>query len=388
MQNAVETLAQTSAQINQTIADAQRAEAQATQDVALTNLTLATGVSVYRDYHSYDLWRAQAMVDNARRYAVLARHAIEAKFLVDLSTMQTDEALVAAPATWADEVYDYDLSLPAAVGLSVGTATPGGIYPNKVQDYIGNLQQFVDGYALSRPTASVNTDSDVITVLGPNTVIPSSCGGASDTMQTSWSYYCPAQGWVGGGALTTPTGGGSPQPTLASQACGMGQLATKARVIFSLDAWGQPNAYGVQAPPSLQFNARWNRLAVNLVGTGIKDCTKAQDPLGCYSSSYIPFNLTQTGPSWVVDYSGEWRTLNVPVGQVNLGKALVAEQWLDPISNGWSEPYVQAVQREEFSERPLDGTYVLELELAPEVDLDNIERIQILTDTSYWVRQQ
>jgi len=165
-------------------------------------------------------------------------------------------------------------------------------------------------------------------------------------------------------------------------------MATKARVIFSLDAWGQVDAYGVQAPPSLQFNARWNRLAVNLVGTGIKDCTKAQDPLMCYSSSYIPYNLTQTGPSWVVDYDGEWRSLNVPVGQVNLGKALVAEQWLDPISNGWSEPYVQAVQRVEFSERPLDGTYQLELELAPEVNLDNIERIQILTDTSYWVRQQ
>jgi hypothetical protein len=379
--SAVQNLAETTAAINKAIADAARAEAQASQDAALASLT-TSNISVYRDYHSYDLYRAQALVDDARRYAVTARRAIEAKFLVDLSTMNNDEAFVAAPSSWADQIYDYDLSLPAAVGLSVGSATPSGIYPNKVLDYIGNLQRFVDGYAVNRPTASAHNDSDVLTVLGPKTTIPNTCGSAAASMQGSWSYYCPGTGWK---ASQNPDG--SPAPP--SQACGTtGALPTKARVVFSIDAWGRINAYGPEAPPTLQFNARWNRVAVNLVGTGIKDCSKALDPLACYSSSFVPYNLTDVGPSWVVDYDGEWRAESVPIGQINMAKALVAEQWLDPISNGWDKPYVQSVQRTEYAERPLDGTYQLELELGPEVQLDNLERIQILTDTSYWVKQQ
>jgi hypothetical protein len=383
--DAVTTLAETSADISKAVADASRAQAQAAQDAALASSTVQSNYSVYRDYSSYDLWRAQAMVDNARRYAVAARRAIEAKFIVDLSTMTADEAFVAAPSTWADEVYGYDFSLPAAVGLSVGTgsASTSGIYPNKIADYIGNLKQFVNGYAVNRPTASASGESDVISLLGPDTSLavqcPASMPGPSNTLQALWSYYCPGSSqWVQGSS-TVPS----------AKACGGGGMApSRARLVFSLDAWGRIDQYGVQAPPSQRFNTRWARLAVNLVGTGIKDCTLAADPLSCYSSSFIPYNLTHTGPSWVVDYENEWRTLGVPIGQINLGKALTAEQWLDPVSNGWDKPYVQAVQRLEFSERPLDGSYQLELELGPEVVLGNIERVQILADTSYWVRQQ
>lgn len=377
---AVENLAEVSAEVKLTVATAQRAQAQAAQDAQLASMTLPSGFGVYRDYHSYDLWRAQAMVDNARRYAVAARRAIEAKFLVDLSTMTADEAFVAAPSTWADQVYDYDLSLPAAVGLSVGTAVPSGIYPNKVADYIGNLQRFVDGYAVSRPTASASGESDVLTLLGPDAELPPACpaSGAGKNLRASWSYYCPSTSqWVPGSSSVA-----------AADICGSGGPPTKARVVFSIDAWGRVDTYDVQAPPSLRFNARWARIAVNLVGTGIKDCTKAADPLGCYSSSFLQYDLTHVGPSWVMDFEGNWRTLAVPIGQINLAKALVAEQWLDPISNGWDKPYVQAVERHEFTERPLDGTYQLELELGPEVRLGNIERVQILSDTSYWVRQQ
>ena len=89
----------------------------------------------------------------------------------------------------------------------------------------------------------------------------------------------------------------------------------------------------------------------------------------------------------MIDYEGAWNTLGVPVGQVNQAKALTAEQWLNPITNGWSAAYVQAVERHEFAERPLDGTYQLELDVAPEVQLGQIDRVQVLADTSYWVRQ-
>ena len=45
------------------------------------------------------------------------------------------------------------------------------------------------------------------------------------------------------------------------------------------------------------------------------------------------------------------------------------------------------VQRQEFRERPVDGSYELELEVSPDVQLDRIERVQVLMETNYWVRE-
>ena len=127
---------------------------------------------------------------------------------------------------------------------------------------------------------------------------------------------------------------------------------------------------------------------MNLVGTGVQDCTKALDPLGCYSSPFVLYDLTHVGPSYITDYEGGWHVLAVPKGQINQAKALASEQWLDPITNGWSASYVQAIARPEFQDRPLDGTYQIVFTVGPEVQLSHIDRVQVLTQTSYWERQQ
>ena len=387
-------IAASSANMQFEMANTGRAKAQAALESTLAAAGQQTSFGIYRSYHNYDLWRAKALLEDARRFSVAARRAIEAKYIVDLSTMNSPEAFVAAPSSWADQIYDNDLSLPAAVGLSVGTANASGIYSNKILDYVGNLQRFVDGYAVNRPSAAALGDSDVITLLGPDSVLmsplPGSIPGHPDTMRYAWSYFCPADAsWVGLPQVADPGNPGGPQVAgKADLACGgLAPKPTKARLVFSLDAWGRVDAYGVQAPPSKRYNVRWSRLAINLVGTGIKDCSQAYDPLGCYSSSFVPYNLTHVGPSWVTDYEGSWNTLGIPIGQVNQAKALAAEQWLNPITNGWSAAYVQAVERHEFAERPLDGVYQLELDVAPEVQLGQIDRVQVLADTSYWVRQ-
>jgi hypothetical protein len=129
-------------------------------------------------------------------------------------------------------------------------------------------------------------------------------------------------------------------------------------------------------------------MAVNLVGVGVRDCSKATDSVACYAESFLRYNMRHTGPSWVTNYDGEWRAYGVPTAKVEGGKALAIEEWLDPIVNGWNETYVSNVQRHEFRERPLDGSYELELEVTPDVQLDRIERVQVLTETNYWVREE
>jgi hypothetical protein len=127
---------------------------------------------------------------------------------------------------------------------------------------------------------------------------------------------------------------------------------------------------------------------VDFVGTGVKDCTKAADPNGCYAQGFIPFNLTHAGPAWVTDYDEVWRFSDVPSGQIEGGKALAAEIWLDPLRDGWSTSYIAPVARTELLLRPVGGAYALEFLVGPEIVLHRIERVQLLVGSSSWVKQQ
>jgi hypothetical protein len=69
------------------------------------------------------------------------------------------------------------------------------------------------------------------------------------------------------------------------------------------------------------------------------------------------------------------------------GKALAAEEWLDPVTNGFNRPDVSNVARMELHGRPIGGAYQLTLQLSPDVRIERIERIQLLVQTEYWVRQ-
>ena len=110
----------TSAKIRGLLANAKMADARAKLEAQIVADTQTTALPLYHRYHDYDMWRARALLENARRYAVAARRAIEARYVVDMTRMASKEAFVEGPSVWADEVYGYDLSLPSAVGLSVG----------------------------------------------------------------------------------------------------------------------------------------------------------------------------------------------------------------------------------------------------------------------------
>jgi hypothetical protein len=360
-----------------------------------------TTSGLYTRFHSYDLWRAKALVESARRQAVAARRTVESRFAVDLSTMKASEPFVAPPATWADEVYAYDLSLPAAVGLSIGNAEPGGIYPNKLADYVGNLRRFVEGYAVARPSASASEDTEVLSIPGPYVRSRGTEDGAApdqdypDPRAMRWEVYCPATSkWVRLVDLV-PTSSSlfvlnpdmRPVPRWNEKPCGA-ESPTKARAPLQLDPWGRLEGSIANEPYETRYNVRWARLAVNLVGTGIKDCKKANDPAACYAEPYVRYDLWHIGPAWVSGYDQEWHLFAIPTGRIEGAKGVAAEQWVDPLTTSFSKPYLEAASRRELADRPLGGAYVLEIDLGPETRLDRIERVQILAATTYWVRQQ
>ena len=384
----------TSRKVLELVSQAQMAEEQADLNAELQDIALTTTFGLYKNYHAYDLWRANALLESARRLALMARRAIEAYYVVDLSAMHEQEPFVAPPALWADEVYAYDLNMPSAVGLSVVTPDDGvqtGIYPNRLVDYVHNLEMFVAGYPVARPTADAHEDTEVVSLPGLEVDFCESCPSGTkplDPRSLGWRFWCEMeQTWK-----SLPASGRTDElcsacDPAAETPCQTFEKPTKASMDFSLDPWGRPYNTPADEPYLHRHNVRWRRFAVNFVGTGVRACDQAEDPIVCYSEPVVRYDLAHVGPAWVADYSLEWHSVAIERAYVEGAKALAAELWLDSVSAGWNQPEVVAVGRSEFAERPIAGSYELVFYLGPEVQLERVERVQLLVSEDYWVSQ-
>lgn len=369
------------------------ADAQKAQDAVNTaNLTLAVQTAglpslngEYLRVNNYDAFQADAQIEMARTYSVLARRALESTYVLNLDDMSTALPLVGAPTTWADSVYAYDLSMAQTIGAQVSgpaSSANAGVFPNTVSLYVNNLQAVIDSVPVVMPS-SYGTDTALVEFDGPLTTTLDANGNAQLTQGAlTWEFFCPNPNGPGGSWRTMPSiSSGSTAPISAAPACS-GVSPTMARIAFYLDPTMN------QTPPggtTVRFNQRWTQLAVNLVGSGIRDCALLGNSTDCYTNPYITGTLLHQGPSMVRAWDGSTLMQAVSPGDIDGLKALAAEEVLDPISNGFSQPYVQNVARQEFQERPFAGMYSLVLDLGPEVQVQNIQSVQILGGESYWV---
>ncbi|MBN1653115.1 MAG: hypothetical protein JXA30_04995, partial [Deltaproteobacteria bacterium] len=390
IQQAYGQLLQSIAAIDQAYKRADLAVSRHELEQEITAVEVQTRFALRRQYRSYELWRARALSENARRLAVAARRAIEARFVVDLSQLSAPEVFVESPGLWADEIYDSDLKPPAALGNTLGAKEQGeALYPNKLIDYVNNLQLFVNGYAVQRPTTTMYSDVDVVQLPGPAaTVQEATQAGVAfsyvDPDSSGWSFYCEAQNaWI-----PNPRAGdfGFEADLSLAEICA-GEPPTRARLGFWLDPWGRLYGHYNNPPYKVRHNVRSRRLALNLVGSGIRDCSKALDAQACYAEAFIRYELKHVGPAWITNHEQEWRELDLPIALIEGGKALSAEEWIDPVANSFSMPIVSNVARYELAGRPVGGTYELTLELSPDARIDRIQRIQVLLETDYWSRQ-
>src|SRR5690606_14259236 len=117
-----------------------------------------------------------------------------------------------------------------------------------------------------------------------------------------WTFFCPDEGiW-----LPHPGVGQVPLEDRLATLCD-GAPPTRMRYNFSLDPWARLDD-GIGNRPLLQrHNVQWRQVAVNLIGTGIRDCQKSPNPQLCFSESFLPFQLVHAGPAWAANHSQEWR---------------------------------------------------------------------------------
>jgi hypothetical protein len=341
---------------------------------------LKTSFGLYRRYTDKAVANARAQVEGARELAVLARRALEARYVVDLSTSADKIFGVSAPAReWADSIYGLELDLPAAVGVNGGGVLPSGVYASTLLDYVNNLSLFASGYAITYPTT--------VTPPGPNplliTIGPPQPPNTSAPITGSyeWIFYCPQ------------TNTWAPLPTSGNvvDACSVGGPAPlRARVSFSLDPWGRVNNTISHPPVTNRYNERWVKFAVNLQGTGVHYCGPTASP-DCTSNAVIPYNLSHYGPAWTSDFNESWRSLDLPIGFIEGGLAIATETDLTIFDweAGRNNREVETVARTELADRPFGGTYWIELNpnSEPTLRLDLITGLQILVSEQYWTRQ-
>jgi hypothetical protein len=135
-------------------------------------------------------------------------------------------------------------------------------------------------------------------------------------------------------------------------------------------------------------NFRHITVALNVVGTGVRDCEKTPTP-SCFGSGYTEYTLEHdASTAGILDWNGDTRMFNFGLGRVDHGKGLTTERYITmPISSTdlgmLSQP---GIEKPELRGRPLDGNYRLRIWDSASLDWSRIEDIQVVLKYRYWSR--
>jgi hypothetical protein len=134
------------------------------------------------------------------------------------------------------------------------------------------------------------------------------------------------------------------------------------------------------------YNYRHVDLAVNVVGTGVIDCSQTGSP-DCLGSGYLTYTLTHDASEvGVLGYDGQYRSFDFGVGATRGVKALTSERYITTPIGSSDQQLLTQVMRPELRGRPIDGTYTLRIEDSPVLHFDQIQDIQIILNYHYWSR--
>jgi len=134
------------------------------------------------------------------------------------------------------------------------------------------------------------------------------------------------------------------------------------------------------------FNYRHNTLAINVVGTAVKDCAGSETASACYANNFLQFTLHHDEPFRVRNFEG--RDTHVPLypGRIQQGKALLAERYLTNPLSGTDRGLLTDFWHSEFRGRPLDGSYTLRVYETDGFEWSHLEDVQLLINYRYWTR--
>ncbi len=136
------------------------------------------------------------------------------------------------------------------------------------------------------------------------------------------------------------------------------------------------------------FNYRMDSLAVNFVGTDVRNCSDSNSPSSCYASGSVPYTLVHNGPYYVRNHMGRDFQAQLFTGRIENARGLASERYItNPLSSADRE-LLKDYTRLELQGRPLDGNFVLRVWDTPGVDFHAIKDVQVVLNYKYWTRFQ
>jgi len=134
------------------------------------------------------------------------------------------------------------------------------------------------------------------------------------------------------------------------------------------------------------FNYRIEGISVNVVGTGVRDCSAAESPSSCYSDGFIPYSISHAGPYFVRNHMGQDFKAELFRGNIEHARALATERYITNPVSGADRELITPYTRTEFQGRPLDGNFTIRIWDDPTIDFSRIRDIQVVLDYRYWTR--
>jgi hypothetical protein len=134
------------------------------------------------------------------------------------------------------------------------------------------------------------------------------------------------------------------------------------------------------------YNYRHEGLAVNLVGTNVRDCSGSDIPETCHSNAFIPYTLVHSGKVSVRNHTGDTVNFYMPTARIEYGKGLAAETLVTNPPSSTHNQLLQEYLKTGLRGRPLQGEYVLRIWDVPELKWENVEDIQLIWKYRYWTR--
>lgn len=135
------------------------------------------------------------------------------------------------------------------------------------------------------------------------------------------------------------------------------------------------------------YNYRLSSIAVNLVGSGLRDCS-GQD-VACYGNGYLEYDLEHVAYNVPMeDYRNKVSCFNFGAAAIRSGKGIAAERTLSLPLGGSERDFVSQSPflKTELSGRPLSGAYRFRIKDSPGLVWRALQDVQLLINYSYWSR--
>jgi hypothetical protein len=135
------------------------------------------------------------------------------------------------------------------------------------------------------------------------------------------------------------------------------------------------------------FNYRIDSVAVNFVGTSVRECSDVHTGSEtCFNSGFVQFSLDHIGPFFVRNHYGGYAQSHLFNASIEHGRGLAAERYISNPIASTDRDLMQDFVRGELQGRPLDGHFNLRIWEHPGVNLNAIEDVQLVLNYRYWTR--